>query len=109
MTYEPHDAAKVAAAAKNADQAVRVIGGAAPLIALAIAGHEHQDAVQFSYTDSAVIARPIAPSLREINKELFGYLDKAFREAGWERRISFTGAAPSSEAHAYVPGRVPRL
>jgi hypothetical protein len=109
MPYEPHDAAKVAAAAKNADQAVRVIGAAAPLIALAVAGHANQDAVQFSYTSTAVIVRSLAPSLREINKELFGYLDKAFQEAGWERRISSTGGASSVGVHAYVPGWIPRL
>lgn len=99
MTYQPHDAARAAASAK-ADQAVKIIGAAAPLIALALAGHPHQDTVVFTYTNHSVVARPLAPSLRDINKAMLGYLDKAFTEAGWAvtPEESFTG-----EVRVYAP------
>lgn len=104
MTYEPHPiakAAQVAASAEHAvrtDRAVRVIGEGASLIALALAGSSGQEMMAFSFSDSWIRVRPLAPTFTLINQVLFGYLDEAFREAGWEVR-ALDG---SVEIHTYL-------
>lgn len=102
MTYEPFTEEQLAAL--RAEQSARIIREAAPLIALALAGAPHQELMQFSFTGTCVVARSIAPAMREASRSLFGYLDNAFEEAGWVCRVSFPGLETAVQVHAYTPG-----
>jgi hypothetical protein len=95
----------------NTERLARIIGEAAPLIAVALSDVEIPQELMFSYSEYAVIVRPINTdaSARRFNKASFAVVDAAFQGAGWERRISFTGGNPRAEVHAFVPGWLPRL
>jgi hypothetical protein len=89
--------------------APRVIGAAAPLIALALADTPYIRAVHFTYTETGVIVRPCDTANLRVNQTAFDLVSKVFTGAGWEERVSVTGGNPYNEVRVFVPEWVPRL
>lgn len=94
---------------KDTAQATRIIGEAAPLIACALESNDTPEDLTFSYSEYAVIVRPLNtdPASRGTNKAAFEKVGKVFRRAGWQRQITFTRVG--AEVHASSPGWLPCL